>query len=644
MFALLGLSSGLSPELQAAILSWSGGSGSTVAWNDSANWGFAGTPANGDTLIFPGGGARQTNVNNIAGLILNQIRFVGASSSYNISGSGFTLTNSLVATNNAGTHTLFTDINLGGTNLAMEVGVGVSLVLSNSLSGNATLTKIGAGTLAMSGTNANTYTNTTFVNAGILLLNKSPQIDSSLHGPLIIGDGIGGANADVVLLANGEQLKDAITPVTVNASGVFNLNGIGEFFGSLSGNGNVINVTSALFIGWDNTSTTFSGVISGSGGFQKKGLGTLTLAGPNSYLGITVVSEGTLIVDGSQPQSAVNVSSSATLGGHGTVGNITGSGGSSLSPGTSPGILTSSNVTLSLTAVFKVDLNGPTAGTDYDQLDVRGTINLASATLSVTANFTKPVGLSNEFIIIKNDGADPVIGTFTGYPNGSTFGVNGFDLKINNAGGDGNDVSFTVTKLPGATAGSAISSGNGNGIIDPNECNNLYVAITNQTGTPMTGINATLSSTTPGVVVTQPYSSYPNAPANGRSTNATAFQISTLPGFVCGSSITLNLAVTAPSHGAFTVPLLLSSGVISPSQFDVNSSNNIPDSSTIESTNLVLGITSPVVKVAVSLWITHTFVGDLNISLISPDGVIVDLSSRNGSSGDNYGIACSPSA
>ena len=64
----------LSNPMHAAILSWSGGGGANADWNNSANWGFAGTPANGDTLIFPASQPNLLNTNNIAGLTLNQIR------------------------------------------------------------------------------------------------------------------------------------------------------------------------------------------------------------------------------------------------------------------------------------------------------------------------------------------------------------------------------------------------------------------------------------------------------------------------------------------------------------------------------------------------------------------------------------------
>ncbi len=44
----------------------------------------------------------------------------------------------------------------------------------------------------------------------------------------------------------------------------------------------------------DNTSTTYSGVMSGTGGLSKIGAGTLTLSGSGSYSGATAVNAGTL--------------------------------------------------------------------------------------------------------------------------------------------------------------------------------------------------------------------------------------------------------------------------------------------------------------------------------------------------------------
>src|SRR5438094_9810520 len=167
---LVGSGIGMSPSARAAVLSWSGASGANANWSDSANWGFAGTPANGDTLIFPGGVLRLTNTNDIPGLTLSQIRFVGASGSYNIYGNAFTLTNSISATNAAGGNSIYNDVTFGSTDLTTEVAVSAGLALNGSLGGSGGLIKNGTGALILGGGTANTYTSPTVVNAGTLVL------------------------------------------------------------------------------------------------------------------------------------------------------------------------------------------------------------------------------------------------------------------------------------------------------------------------------------------------------------------------------------------------------------------------------------------------------------------------------------------
>jgi subtilase-type serine protease len=85
-------------------------------------------------------------------------------------------------------------------------------------------------------------------------------------------------------------------------------------------------------------SVTFSNDITGSGGLNKTGRQSLSLAGQNSYTGGTTVSEGRLAVDGSVA-SDVLVKSGATLGGSGTIKGKTTVDGK-LSPGNSIGTLT----------------------------------------------------------------------------------------------------------------------------------------------------------------------------------------------------------------------------------------------------------------------------------------------------------------
>ncbi|PPC74203.1 hypothetical protein C4K68_27015, partial [Pokkaliibacter plantistimulans] len=95
----------------------------------------------------------------------------------------------------------------------------------------------------------------------------------------------------------------------------------------------------------------------------------------------TTVSAGTLSVNGSLI-SDVTVNSGATLQGSGSVGDLTVLSGATLAPGNSPGALTV-NGDLVVNGTLLVDIDGTTAGSEYDQLIVTGSVDLSSATLSV---------------------------------------------------------------------------------------------------------------------------------------------------------------------------------------------------------------------------------------------------------------------
>ena len=90
-----------------------------------------------------------------------------------------------------------------------------------------------------------------------------------------------------------------------------------------------------------------------------------------------------------------------------------------VSPGQSPGILTViGNFAFADNDTFTVEIGGTTPGTantNHDQIDVTGSVTIGTnVTLTTTAfNGFTPVG-SDSFVIIENDAADAVSGTFAG--------------------------------------------------------------------------------------------------------------------------------------------------------------------------------------------------------------------------------------
>ena len=162
------------------------------------------------------------------------------------------------------------------------------------------LTKTGVAILALSGTT--TGTGPIFINQGALRLRTS-----------------------------GERISDS-SPVTVASGATFDLSNAGasgftETIGSIAGAGNItLGTIGRLISGGDNSSTTFSGVISGAnttGGITKSGTGTLALSGNNTYTGTTAISAGAIAA---QHNNALGTAAGATTVSTGAALLIDGSG------------------------------------------------------------------------------------------------------------------------------------------------------------------------------------------------------------------------------------------------------------------------------------------------------------------------------
>jgi len=98
----------------------------------------------------------------------------------------------------------------------------------------------------------------------------------------------------------------------------------------------------------------------------------------------------------------------------------------------------------------------------------------------------------------------------------------------------------------------ANSGGNGNGVINRNECVNLNIALKNNGCANATASSATLTTTTPGVTVVQGNSNYPSIVIDATGTNSTPFKIQTANALSCGTEIEFDLNLTFP-NGSKTI-------------------------------------------------------------------------------------------
>jgi autotransporter-associated beta strand protein len=298
---------------------------------------------------------------------------IGGNGAYTFSGvmsnGGLTVAAAAGATGNltlsgANTYTGKTTINSG------------TVVLSGSGTAGATNSdlEVAGGLLNLS---AGTKTNATFTLSGGTITNGTLQATSyALQGGTIISSATLGAGTATVTtgtttlngllnaatlnvnsgtLTAGSAGRFTGTPtVTLSNGATLNLAG-NETFGSLAGAGSVSNSAGRITAGGNNSSTTFSGVLSGAGELTKTGIGRLSLSGSSSYNGATAVSAGELnLSGGSIANSAVTVASGASLSGYGSVGTIGGAG--AINPGNSPGILTTPQVNPSAGTTFNFEM------------------------------------------------------------------------------------------------------------------------------------------------------------------------------------------------------------------------------------------------------------------------------------------------
>lgn len=191
------------------------------------------------------------------------------------------------------------------------------------------------------------------------------------------------------------------------------------------------------------------------GGLTKTGAGVLELTGSSTYTGTTLVSAGTLLINGSSV-SAVTVTG-GVLGGDGTITNSVSIGSSgTLAPGNSPGVLNTGDLSLTgANATIAMEIAGTGVG-EYDQINVTGAVSLdGNGQIELTLLAFAPQ-VNDLFFLILNDGADAINGTLFGLAQGATFNASGYTWQVSYVGDSGsssftggNDLALQVVPEPG---------------------------------------------------------------------------------------------------------------------------------------------------------------------------------------------------
>ena len=377
---------------------------------------------------------------------------------------------SITLTTSGGGTTTFDDFTSAGTATLVNNGASNLRFSLGSTAGSSTITNNAALSITSFNNDATAGSATITNVSGAIVFNDNSTAGSATintDGGSTTFGGTSSAGSATITTKNGGTTTFKETASGGTATLVTNTGGTVDFsamttaisVGSIAGAGSYLLGANRLTLS-DNSSTTVSGILSGTGGsLVKSGTGTLTLSGANSYSGGTTVSAGTLLLGtggslASGSALAVN-GGSFNLNGHAqTIGAFSGTGGTvALGTGTltagdssnttyaggftgTGGLIKQGSGTLTLSGISTIGTTEVAAG----KLMVNGSLNTAltvDAGGSIGGSGTITGNLTVNGTIRPDIGTTNVVGTYT-QAAGSTYQVEvtpgGLSDKINVTG------------------------------------------------------------------------------------------------------------------------------------------------------------------------------------------------------------------
>ena len=274
--------------------------------------------------------------------------------------------------------------------------------------------------------------------------------------------------------------------------------------------------------------------------------------------------------------------------------------------------------------------------------DLRRALGAATARALVTGGMrlspNNPSFLEMRDAIIQ---ADQVLGGANHDELWSLFAARGMGYSAFTAGANAESAAEAFD-LPPVLAGqdAAVSDpapgGDGDDVAEPGETLRVQHALRNPWSDPVTGVSGALGTTSTGVTVPQPYATWPDFAAGATHAGTPAFEVTIPPGYDCGAPVDLQLAYTS-DQGDGTIALDVPTGTPAAAAGSADVPRAIGDGTGFQS-ELTFAAAGAVQSLEVRIpTLTHTWVGDLYMTLTSPAGTTVVLMNSPGPDGPGAG-------